>query len=920
MHAREILDVEGVEGIPVVARFALEKGDLTFQNYIYVRFGREEERALPAYRAALHAVDRESRAIALAGLQCMGFRIPECVPVILEGLKDPDVRLRRKAAAALVRVARGSSLASQSLLEALEDPDEGVRLLVLAMIAARAPDDRGWIPILANLVRTAEPRVASLAARALGGYGSLAATAVDALVDGLDREVVCANAAEALSEMGESARGAIAHLRKVLASGRRIAPAFEPWVNVLEALDGEEEVCVFQVEDGKVGGEASVLRALRSVGDDFVGIEREIIELCHGSVPAVRHEAAVGISIMAPRLSGELSRVAARALLDMAEGEDLTPSSTGPGVGIVGLALERLGKGAREELSGAVAEGCEARAVVALYAIARMGSERGGPFASEVRAAMADSRPLVRLAALVAMKSIEPAAPAIPELLEACDALEGEWKEEMRRLWARLRAGELGPSRWAVPAVAAAGPLKIYGCEIEGAVGALMSGVRAPRVMLPWLLELAVALCGSEVRESESVLWESLGEEPAPEAVSWGSFEGTRARGGVLREVVSARLLGEYSTQCAALVERARGMAANVPGRVELFAALTDRSEREDAVRVHFAGVLAKLRDWSSQKYPESLMLAACAVRASEPPRELAESLVGRLREANEPLQDLLAGSHDCCGDQVEYDVDLVLSAALRGIESQLARELERILRETPCDQLRRVVLDALGTWPQKDAVTMVAVRTYVDSGDTLIRVLAARAFVGSGGDPEVVLPVLEEALKTRWAARRFRGVDFAGVHVSDAGVWYGSPGIPNYVHHVALRTLGDLGSKARKALPIVRWCLSSPDPVTRVLAVEALWRIEGQVHLNVVIDDLRQWPRWLPNWPTWETGWPFDDCWAVERATEACRVLGELGPIAAEASGILEELAWIPGSIGASARDALSRVGAAREGRQVSR
>lgn len=914
-RARQVLDSGGADAIPVVMRFALEKGDLDLQDYIYVRFGREERRALPAYSWALRHPDREIRRCALAGLRRLGFRMPECVPVLLEALRDSDVGLRRSAAAGLVMVARGSFVPAELVLEALQDSDEGLRLLVLAAIAARAPDDPGWIALLANLVRTAEPRVASLAARALGGYGSLAATAVGALVAGLDREVVCANAAEALSEMGESARGAIPALKRILASGRRIVPAFDPWVDSFDAVTDEGDLRVFDVaEQGQVGGEASVLRALRCLGDDFLGVESEVIELCRSGVAACQHEAALALLTVAPRLRGKSALRAAHALLDMAAGEVVTLSSIGTGAGIAALALARLEDGAKAALSEAIRGAGTARAVVALYALARLGPQ-AAELASDVRGATDDPRALVRLAALVAMKRIEPRTPAIGKLLEICDHMELEWEEWLREHARRVRGT---PSRWELHLLDQGGPLGLCFPSSPN------SG------SLPWLLGLAMELCGPEVRESEDILWESLGKAPCSGGILHESPGGIREPRRIIRAVVSARLLAENSVRYDALVETARTMAPGIPGGVELICTLAERAEREGALRASFAGVLSSLLNLYGEENGSdedrldvaSLILAERALKASEPVGRLLLKPLLRIAQDWKPLE--YAG-RDFWG----YEADAAprgiceFLAVFRGVEPQLARELERVLQETPCDQLRRWILWALAEWPQKDPITMEAVRPFLESGDTLVRALAARAFIKSGGDPEAVLSVLEEVVKTRWAARRFDAAQLIGVHdVNDGVVWYGSLGIFNYVHHVALRTLGDLGSKARKALPIVRGCLSGPDPVARLLAVEALWRIQGEVHLDIVIDDLRQWPRWVPNWPTWEASSPMLDSepWLVERATEACRVLGELGTRAAEALGILEELGWIPGSVGVSAREALARIGATREGPEARR
>ncbi len=113
----------------------------------------------------------------------------------------------------------------------------------------------------------------------------------------------------------------------------------------------------------------------------------------------------------------------------------------------------------------------------------------------------------------------------------------------------------------------------------------------------------------------------------------------------------------------------------------------------------------------------------------------------------------------------------------------------------------------------------------------------------------------------------------------------------------VALRTLAAMGKEARGALPAIRACLSSSDPLTRILAVEALWRVSGERRDDIIEEYLRYWRKWQ-----------YDE-WTLERVAEACRVFGELGRPNEGALAALEELERFPGEIRRSVRTARARI-----------
>jgi HEAT repeat protein len=110
-----------------------------------------------------------------------------------------------------------------------------------------------------------------------------------------------------------------------------------------------------------------------------------------------------------------------------------------------------------------------------------------------------------------------------------------------------------------------------------------------------------------------------------------------------------------------------------------------------------------------------------------------------------------------------------------------------------------------------------------------------------------------------------------------------------------AARGIAELGPDGREAIPGLAAALETPDPVLRVLAAEGLWRADGRVLLDPLIDALEtvaDAPVAIPGMVavgSLET--------TLETAREAARVIAALGPTAAAALPAIERAIADPAS-----------------------
>src|SRR5665213_1708826 len=100
--------------------------------------------------------------------------------------------------------------------------------------------------------------------------------------------------------------------------------------------------------------------------------------------------------------------------------------------------------------------------------------------------------------------------------------------------------------------------------------------------------------------------------------------------------------------------------------------------------------------------------------------------------------------------------------------------------------------------------------------------------------------------------------------------------------------TLGYIGDKAKAAVPRLAELIQAGDPQLRVLAAEALWRIDQQTNavLRVMVSELSDWSK-NPNALRAQTTRGF----FKPREETAAEVVGEIGPVASEAIPFLQKM-----------------------------
>ncbi|MEX0702861.1 MAG: HEAT repeat domain-containing protein [Planctomycetales bacterium] len=176
----------------------------------------------PAVRKLLAELDDEfARHDAAAALGAFEAHAERVVPVLAARLRDPDVEMRRRAAAALGRLGTKAKSALPDLIALLED--EQIREAAATALGGLGAEAAPAVPALAKLLEIDELDCRRAAAAALGAIGPPAGPAVPALLrllqedqgkedDGYWRYAAIA----ALSKMGEHSQAAVPYLTATL--------------------------------------------------------------------------------------------------------------------------------------------------------------------------------------------------------------------------------------------------------------------------------------------------------------------------------------------------------------------------------------------------------------------------------------------------------------------------------------------------------------------------------------------------------------------------------------------------------------------------------------------------------------------------------------------------------------------------------
>jgi hypothetical protein len=162
--------------------------------------------------------------------------------------------------------------------------------------------------------------------------------------------------------------------------------------------------------------------------------------------------------------------------------------------------------------------------------------------------------------------------------------------------------------------------------------------------------------------------------------------------------------------------------------------------------------------------------------------------------------------------------------------------------------------------------------------------VLGARLLARRGGSAERLLPALAEGiLDVRHESVPIGSRAAGELLVSRIGVRFP-------IRQEACRLASELGPPVLELASAVEACLDLRDGVLRVLAAEALWKVRGDLRIDVLLPAARS--ARLPPIRYFAPQGPPEP---APEAVEALRVLAAMGSLAADALPGLEELLSAP-------------------------
>jgi HEAT repeat protein len=416
---------------------ALDKADSQTQYEIVsllADFGKDaQSAALPLTALLKSDKDELVRAAAARSLgHIAGPESPALAP-LADAIVDPDVRVRRAAVRALVRIHPDPKVSLPIYLKVLEDADPrlaaeaittaaemGEKIVPRATAALAVPKIRYWAlllledigpaaksaaPDVAKLLSDEQPEVRMHAALTLGQIGPGASAAVPQLMAALnDKETaVKIGAAYALGKIG--AKDATAVLSRLMASqGHPLLSAVCAWALVQINPDDQ------QLVNGAVNLFTSLLTG------DKVTLRRQasksLAELKVAPVKAIPSLIAA-MSDSDPQVLENVSE----ALVKWGRGSvvEIAAALRDPKRRECAVrTLARMGKDAKAavpQLAAALRDANPMFRREALFALAHMGSDAASAV-PQIEAELADQTPEVRYAAIYALGKVGPAAKA----------------------------------------------------------------------------------------------------------------------------------------------------------------------------------------------------------------------------------------------------------------------------------------------------------------------------------------------------------------------------------------------------------------------------------------------------------------------------------------------------------------------------
>jgi HEAT repeat protein len=695
----------------------------------------------------------------------------DAVPVLLEARTSADIRLHRRAVAALIRI---GAPAASGLVAALKDGANHRAETALVRLGPAAT------PALIDALK--DEKVSQDAARVLGLMGARATDAVPALIELLkDRHAagsLRAAAAETLGLIGTPEGDIVAALLAALTEDkpevRRGAAAALNWMGPPARSAAPALVAAVRDDDEKTA--AAACQALARLGD--AGVAPALFAALRSKRGVVADAALQALWQMGPNAKSIVPGLV--SLLDTPPGESAR----------IRALLATLGPVAVPQLTAALQDKEPKIRQAAIEMLGLIGPVARSA-APAVAAAIKDKTPNVALAAAIALTRLDPTrardADAVPLLADALDHLPS------------LRAlADIGPdARAAVPALVAAlkhkdkavrdGARRALACIGTPAVPALIDALKDNTENVAGLAAQTLGSILPRPKEALPALREALQHEACRAAAAAAL---ARIDPGASAEVVSLLLAElkreDLTRQHAALEALSRlGPAAQptVPALTEI---LKDPALREAALEA-----LGAIGPEARSAVPAILLL----------PREMGEKIAGPVRRT------------------------------LARMGAPAVPEVAALLKDRD-PRFRRFALAILATLGPSARTILPSLVPLLEDSDTDVRASAAQLIGSLGTDAAEAVPALVANLQTYQSQARAAAASALG-HLG-AAAKEARPALveclldPDVgVRYAAALSLGRIDPHYVECVPALSDALNDAAAMVRLAAIDSLTIIE---------------------------------------------------------------------------------------------
>lgn len=707
---------------------------------------------------------------------------PDAVPILLEAYEHGDIRLHRRAAAALVRIGANSA---PGLIAALKGKPKEQRIEVALVRLGSAA-----VPALREALN--EDRSGEAAAHVLGLIGSPASAAVPDLIAVLERQQAPAafrgEAAFALGRIGEPVGDIvpvlIAALKDRKVEVRRQAADALGWIGPPAREAVPALIAVLKDEEAKVAKRAC--QALSFIGDARAA--PPLLEIVRSDREELHAEAGQALW----RLGAKAEQILP-SLLSLAHG---LKDKTAPARAL----LASFGPRAVPILVKTLRDDEPARRETAAEVLGRIGPP-ARLAVPDLLAALQDKSPTVALLAAGALAEIDPtrAGPAVPLLIHAL----GEPSTA-------LVLANIGPdARAAVPALIAS--LKPDKDAANGALRRAGTRLALARIGTPAVSALIEAL--KDKREGVAPLaGEALGWilPPPKQAVPAlrQALKSDRPHAGIY-----AHALGQLGSLAQAAVPDLTELLADPAGRPEAAVALVriDAKQGEKVVPL-----LIKDLQETEEKQRQAAVLALARLGPAAAPA--AGALVASLRSQR------LKGME---------------TIALLAIGAGAVPNLAELLK-APQAEYRRLAVEMLAKIGSASQVALTPLIAALSDMDPSVRVGAAQAVEAIGPEARAALPALLvnlDAPQPQVRAAAASALGRLGSHAAEAR----RPLLEclldpdENVRYYSALSLGRIDPHFTEGVPALHNALHDPSPMVQLATMDSLSRIDrGTMPENV--------------------------------------------------------------------------------------